>query len=583
MSLSIKEFSDDVEAELTNRPQTSCCIILLPNTPKFRAVPAGHSSHTAAYDRAVQEFKDDVTQSLKERDTLIVVQCGGQYSEETMYSHARDLRLDFIMVVSAATSAASGTPSLVSQWTKSVLYKRRAVSKLLEAFPRNAFVNWSQEISTASRGSRIEPEAELRQWHSGQAVISAILSQLFRGMNFGEHGRVQVLDMTVYDDQIMAAVVAMNVANDKNTPILGYTGVAWGAGGVPGVRAANLKEATMDALTAVARQDVPLLHMRGVRLPAKPVLSDSQKPMYRQEDYIVTCPVAAGQLAIRQSYYDKWGESNTKTTGGLSWPEVVQMHNGKFNISGVPYKSKRLADEAVTALETSSHPAIKLPAPAIDQPQTLVDLQKDKHIKVISSHPALYSLHVNADGGCWIHGESEGIISKDDCLFQLRGQAKAGPAAAKTMKDSKGWVQFKMTGLDMVTMSSATPLKQEFPAGPRPLNEALNFLEQLGFVRVQIHLHTAARDTESPGQHAVKCTDDGVWDIPTDTHFPDKDITTAQVASFINIPELKNAAMLQIVPKLQFNSSTNKILSGYPGIFFKENVQIEKGTLARLF
>ena len=193
------------------------------------------------------------------------------------------------------------------------------------------------------------------------------------------------------------------------------------------------------------------------------------------------------------------------------------------------------------------------------------------------------ALHVNEDGACWIHGEGEGVISSEDCLFSLRGQAKTGPAAAKIMKDAKSWVEYKMTGSDLVTLTSATPLKKEFPDGPRPLNEALHFLEQLGFVRVQIHLHTAARDPASTGRYDVQATDAGAWEIATETNFPEKDITAMQMASYINVPDLKTAATLRVVPKLQFNSNTNKMLAGYPGVFFKDSIQIEKGVLARLF
>jgi len=403
-------------------------------------------------------------------------------------------------------------------------------------------------------------------------------------MNFGADSRAQVLDMTLYDDQLLATLVAMNVAGEKHMPVLAYTGVAWGPLASGLVRVANLQEAATDILMTVARSETPLLHMRGVRLPAKPVLSASQKPSYQQEDYIVSCPVAAGQLAIRQTYYDKWGGNSTmKTTGGLTWADIVQAHNQQFNVSGVPYKSKRLAEENLESLQSSSHPAIKLPPAEGDQPQTLEDLLKTKCIKVISSHPALYSLYVTEDGACWIHGEAEGTVSSDDCLFPLRGQTKMGPVATKLMKDSKSWVEYKMCGSDVVTLGTATPLKQPYTTGPRPLNAALHFLEQQGFVRVQIHLHTASRDPAAPGQYIITATDAGAWDIGTETTLPSKDITTLQIAGHINVPDLKACAQLRIVPRLQFSPSTNKILAGYPGVFFKDSIQIEKGMLARLF
>ena len=96
-------------------------------------------------------------------------------------------------------------------------------------------------------------------------------------------------------------------------------------------------------------------------------------------------------------------------------------------------------------------------------------------------------------------------------------------------------------------------------------------------------MHTASRDPAVPGQYIVTATDAGAWDIGTETTLPSKDITTLQVAGHINVPDLKACALLRIVPRLQFSPSTNKILAGYPGVFFKDSIQIEKGMLARLF
>ena len=586
MSLSVKDFAADVIAECTNRPATSCSIIILPNTAKFRS-PANQSSSPAALDKAVQEFKDEIILILRESPQLVVTQCSAQYNEETMYSNIRDLRLEFLLVMASSTSQAAGVAALASKFAKSALYKRRAVSKLLETFPRQSFANWSQEMAVATRGSKLEVEAEMRQWHTGQHVFTAILTQLFRGVNFGEHARVQLLDMTMYDDQLLATVVTMNTAADKNLPVLSYTGVSWGTMSMGQIKVTNLQEAGQEQLMAVARREVPLIYMQGIRLPAKPIISDSQRPQFRDGDFIVTCPIAAGQLAIRQSYYDKWSTSALKTTGGLSWADIVKSHDEKFNVGGVPYKSKRLADTSVDDIHQSSSPAVKLSTPAADQPQTLEDLQKARGVRALSNNPTLYSFYVTAEGSLWLYGEGEGVITQDDCLFSLRGTARVGPAATKSMKDSKSWVEYKMTGSDVVTLGFATPLKKEWPSGPRPLNEAMHFLEQLGFVRVQIHLHSAARDPGSPGSYNIVATDAGAWDIGTETTFPDQDkdkpLAANQLAGYINVPDLKKCEHVCVVPKLQFNPSTNKIMAGFPAVYFKQNIQIDKGFLTKLF
>ena len=226
------------------------------------------------------QFKDEVMQILKDHhDTLIVSHCQGACREETMYSNNRSLRLDFVMVIAAATSQASGSPGLVSAWAKSALYKRQCLAADLDAFPRASFANWSNEMSLASRIVKLDKEAEMRQWHSGQLQNVAILEQLFRGVTFGSHGgRVQILDMTVYDDQLMASVVHINTQASKSMPLLCYTGVAWGNAQAGQIRVTNVHAAAVDSLMAVARHDMPLLHMRGVKLPAKPLAF--RRPQY---------------------------------------------------------------------------------------------------------------------------------------------------------------------------------------------------------------------------------------------------------------------------------------------------------------
>ena len=75
----------------------------------------------------------------------------------------------------------------------------------------------------------------------------------------------------------------------------------------------------------------------------------------------------------------------------LSWDEHVKDPTDQFNNSGVPYKSKRLADVSVEALQNSSSPAVQLDAPAPGQPQTLEDLLNNTCCMKVKSHaPAIF-------------------------------------------------------------------------------------------------------------------------------------------------------------------------------------------------
>ena len=96
---------------------------------------------------------------------------------------------------------------------------------------------------------------------------------------------------------------------------------------------------------------------------------------------------------------------------------------------------------SVEALQKSSSPAVHLDAPASGQPQTLEDLLKLSCVKVKSHAPDIFCYCVTSDGNLWVHGEGEGVIEADSGLFS-KGQAKVGPAALKTMRDTKSWIEF---------------------------------------------------------------------------------------------------------------------------------------------
>lgn len=587
-SLSTKQMQAAIATDLSEHPRFSVHIVIMPNTPKFGEAFCGHGY---VLQTGIQNFKDEIASSLRDTPEALVYPCTAMYDEDSMYSPSRDLRVEFLLVMSGTLSGATGASALRSIWAKSALFKRRALPKLVEPMPRSSFKDWSTKNCLFDRGNLCE-SAELRQWHSGVSLYSGILNALGKGMGFTKDQRVLVKDMTLYDDTLCMAISQLNSSKALTVPVFGYAGASWGTPDKARTRAQTVAEAVLDQMVTRVKVDPGVIpHFRLAPAGPAPIFNSSQKPQFSEDNYKITCPRANGELPIRQVCYDKWSDKGLTTpslkadTPGLTWGNIVETHNKEFNPTGVPFKAKRLADLPLEALAAANPDPMVLAAPGKDEPQDVDEFKSAKGVVVDSGH-AMFDYLVTAPGGLYLVGKEDGVLPTTEPLFVVRGDAKQGPAAAKTMKDSQSWLQYLLGPETLVAVSVLSPIQVEIPAAPTPLKEILGMLEQGGYVKVQLYLHTVTRDPSSPAVYAITQNEAEVacLEVKVQENLHQvADLSSAKLASYVDINTLKQCPLVTIVDRLQFNPGLNKLMSGFPAVFPVKPIKIYKGKLGKLF
>ena len=148
------------------------------------------------------------------------------------------------------------------------------------------------------------------------------------------------------------------------------------------------------------------------------------------------------------------------------------------------------------------------------------------------------------------------------------------------MPPGQQWVPWEITQDSWVACESKKALTKEIPKAPQLFKSFLQFLEGLGHVRAKLHLHEITRQQGSSGQYDIKPTDTAVLDVKVQD-FSEK-FNLRSIANALRLADLKQSKYLHIVHRLQYDSSTNKITSGYPGIYVKKAIRVKMGELFKL-
>lgn len=137
-----------------------------------------------------------------------------------------------------------------------------------------------------------------------------------------------------------------------------------------------------------------------------------------------------------------------------------------------------------------------------------------------------------------------------------------------------------MTEDTLVSLQSKKPLSRDIDRSPMALHSALVFLEGLGHVRIKIHLHTCEKVENSPGHYKVEVTEAAALEVKQLTD--GEKVTPRNLSSCIDLAKLKKAPLLDIVHKVMYDSATNKMMSGYPGVHLKKPVRVKKADVFQL-
>ncbi len=463
----------------------------------------------AAFTKAIQAHKQLVLDALDQAD-LAVVPCSFLWDESSFHKGCtRQLKQEFLLVCSSKSTTPvteDEKERLLCLWANSKLFSRAAVPCLVPAMPRKAYANWTNSVTMAET-PRLSVEAERQQYTSGHQMLGLLLEGALEGISWGPDDKVLVRDYTMYDAEL--ALACMNHNAKQGKPVVGYAGTCWIEMHSVVVKN-NVEEAITDQLRARSKAGSYALCKVRHQYRA-PVLDNSDKPTYQEEMFQVTRPRDL-DLPIRQSAYDLWGTAGVTLASGMTFADMVKLHDAEFNPSGVPAKTglKR-------ALETDDSTAVQLSSSrsagsAVDLP-VVSRMSEEAHVIHVNDN---FDLIVPEDGGLVLRGKEDSILSLDEPLFSVHGKWKWAEAADQTMSTNPdgAWIPYVLTADTLVNIVYIQP-QPEWPQGLQKLGSFLAFVEgKLNSVRVDIKNHKYHRSPEDPQKFVVTCSTNTILQIP---------------------------------------------------------------------
>ena len=142
------------------------------------------------------------------------------------------------------------------------------------------------------------------------------------------------------------------------------------------------------------------------------------------------------------------------------------------------------------------------------------------------------------------------------------------------MLPGKSFVNWSLDENTVISGEAKKPLSKEIPKGPQSLRSFLLFLESLGHVRVKIHLHEVTKKEDQAGHFDIQSVEPAVMEMKVAEA---EKATVRNLGSLLELQTLTGSSWLQVIHRLQYDSGSNKIMSGYPGVYVKKPLRIKKG------
>jgi hypothetical protein len=556
----------------------------LPNTGKW-----GCSEDTW---EAIEEARDDLRKALDEpANDLDVRRVDGVFDHATMYSPTRELAINALMVISKQ-NAATEKNQRASIFSKSLLWKRRAVPQLVSVMARENFVNFekaNEQFDTTNRSAQFE-----LKWHyTGEHLYSSFLSAMMNSTSGTQSllfpsDRVHVRDFCAWDDQLARCVMGwqyrVSGASGK-APVLAYSGIAYGTtdrksraiapevvASADNIKASvreTMKQALKDKKYRVPGVDVQVDEPRGVDGAGAPVLNEST--------FEVCCPRANMTLPVKEEYYKVFD----KAPAGLkaAFVKLIETHDKAYNPDSKPYSSKRPLSEVDPAPPggEGSEQAALFPRLAGD-PERIEDLTG---VVRVPGHKSHFDVVADEDGHLYLYGKADGVVPVAPELCAFRGQYLIGGPAAEAKAAADTIIPWELDS-DEVKISAVCRPALEKPLGPEPLTvrDFLKYLEGNGIVRTKLIQHTVNKSQDG-STYDIKPVDAQVFK-PDDS---EKHAKTPQVhclGNFVDVGAVTESPHVDIVHRVAFDKQSNLIKSGFPGIFLKRPYRIKEGNLFKL-
>ena len=170
---------------------------------------------------------------------------------------------------------------------------------------------------------------------------------------------------------------------------------------------------------------------------------------------------------------------------------LVELHNQRWNPSGVPYKgSKRPVQSA--SLTNEADGAVSLPQPQADPASIAFRLQHEGGFEVL----------FDEDGAVWLQGTDEDVIvGANTCLFKLWGDYLTDKSQKKEMAKCEAFsFPLQVTSEDfkgVFAVESGGELVEEYPEAKSvsTFEQFLTFLESSGITGYKLQVHNIDMDS----------------------------------------------------------------------------------------
>ena len=131
----------------------------------------------------------------------------------------------------------------------------------------------------------------------------------------------------------------------------------------------------------------------------------------------------------------------------------------------------------------------------------------------------------------------------------------------------------------LVCVQVAGSLPKTLAASPLPLKVVMEFLESCGKVRATFVGHAVEPKSDGTG-YTVTATDTLAMQVKTEAS--GKRMSIDNVAGLVDTKLLAESPYLLVVDTWQYQTNKNKLVPGYPTIWFKKPINIKKDQLSNL-
>lgn len=171
------DIAEMLSADHSHHPETTFSIVILPNTPEWGG---GQGGKKEKKEPLILEARKAWQDKLQEPSLALEVKAATAMWDESLLVSApdRELPIPMLLIVSNLEDASG---KLRAEFTRSNLWRRRAVSGHIAPMSRSDYSDWAKPIPIYDSGN-MDKSLEKRQACTGVPLYSALLRQSFAGM-----------------------------------------------------------------------------------------------------------------------------------------------------------------------------------------------------------------------------------------------------------------------------------------------------------------------------------------------------------------------------------------------------------------